>query len=93
VLATCPTDKLRDWALAVRLAKDICDASENLEGMYLDTLAAAMAETGKFEDAVTTQELAHKDKSYDLVYGDEGRARLKLYKQKKPFRTDPPKKK
>lgn len=93
VLATCPNDKLRDWSLAVRLAKEICDATDNLEGMYLDTLAAAYAETGKFDDAVKAQELAHKDKSYDLAYGDEGRARLKLYKRKKPFRTDPPKKK
>ena len=92
VYATCPTDKLRDWAEAVRLAKTICDATENMEGMYLDTLAAAYAETGKFDDAVKAQELAHKDKSYDLAYGDEGRARLELYKQKKPFRTDPPKK-
>ena len=92
VRATCPNEKLRDWAEAVKLAKDICDATGNEEGMYLDTLAAAYAETGKFDEAVKAQELAHKDKSYDLAYGDEGRARLKLYKQKKPFRTEPPRK-
>jgi tetratricopeptide (TPR) repeat protein len=91
VLATCPDAKFRNGAEAVKVAKAICEATENLEGMYLDTLAAAHAETGKFDDAVKTQELAHKDKSYDLAYGDEGRGRLKLYKQKKPFRTEAPK--
>jgi tetratricopeptide (TPR) repeat protein len=91
VLATCPDAKLRNGAEAVKVAKAICDATENMEGMYLDTLAAAHAEAGAFDDAVKAQELAHKDKSYDTAYGDEGRARLKLYKQKKPFRTDPPK--
>ena len=92
VYATCPDAKLRNGTEAVKVAKAICEATENMEGMYLDTLAAAYAETGKFDDAVKAQELAHKDKSYDTAYGDEGRARLKLYKQKKAFRTDPPKK-
>lgn len=92
VRATCPDPKHRDWTEAVCFARIVCDRTDNLEGMYLDTLAAAMAETARFDDAAKTQELALKDKSYDLIYGDEGRARLKLYQQKKPFRTDPPKK-
>jgi tetratricopeptide (TPR) repeat protein len=92
VLATCPDAKVRDGAKAVELARKACERTDNLEGMYLDTLAAALAEAGQFDEAVKAQEKALEDRSYAKRYGDEGRARLKLYQQKKPFRTDPPKK-
>jgi tetratricopeptide (TPR) repeat protein len=91
VLATCPDAKVRDGAKAVELARQACERTDNLEGMYLDTLAAARAETGKFDEAVKAQEKALEDRSYAKRYGDEGRARLKLYQQQKPFRTEPPK--
>jgi hypothetical protein len=63
---------------------------------YLDTLAAAFAEAGRFADAVKTQEKAQEkaleDKSYVIRFGHDGHKRLQLYKDNKPFRTEPVKK-
>jgi tetratricopeptide (TPR) repeat protein len=89
VLATCPAAKVRDGAKAVELARAACEATRDREGMYLDTLAAAHAEAGGFADAVRAQEKALADKGYTARYGEDGRARLALYKDKKPFRTAP----
>ncbi|MCE9567731.1 MAG: hypothetical protein K8U57_37500 [Planctomycetes bacterium] len=90
--ATCPEAKYRDGIEAVKLAKAVCERTKEREGMYLDTLAAAYAEAGKFDDAVKTQEKALEDKSYVIRYGEGGQKRLQLYKDKKPFRTEPVKK-
>jgi tetratricopeptide (TPR) repeat protein len=90
--STCPDEKFRDAAEAARLAKAVCEATRNREGMFLDTLAAAYAEAGKFPDAVKAQEQALEDKSFAARYGEDGQNRLQLYKDKKPFRTAPPKK-
>ena len=53
--ATCPNAKFRNAREAVDIAKCVCEATQNREGMYLDTLAAAYAESGKFEEAVKAQ--------------------------------------
>jgi len=89
ILATCPQSKFRDGAEAVKLMNAVCERTQNREGMYLDTLAAAYAEAGKFDDAVKAQEKALEDKYYAIRYGEGGRQRLQLYKDKKPFRTEP----
>jgi tetratricopeptide (TPR) repeat protein len=91
--ATCPIVKFRNATEAVYVAKVICDATDNREGMYLDTLAAAYAEAGQFDDAVKTQEKALKDKSFVARYGNEAQMRLNLYKDKKPYRMKAVKKK
>ncbi len=92
LLATCPDEKFRDGTAAVKLAKDVCARTKDREGMYLDTLAAAYAESGKFDDAVKVQEKVLVDKAYVVKYGEDGQKRLQLYKDKKPFRTEPVKK-
>lgn len=92
VLATCPDKLIRNGSEALRLAKIVCERTANREGMYLDTLAAAYAEAGKFDEAVKAQEKALEDKSYVIRYGEDGQKRLKLYQNKKPFRTEPVKK-
>jgi tetratricopeptide (TPR) repeat protein len=92
VRATCPDAKFRNGAEAVRLAQRVCEATANREGMYLDTLAAGFAEAGRFADAVKAQEKALEDKSYVIRFGPDGHKRLQLYKDKKPFRTEPVKK-
>jgi hypothetical protein len=55
------------------------------EAFCLDTLAAAYAEAGDFEKAISYQEKASKLYSDpdDKKKGDE---RLKLYKDKRPYR-------
>jgi tetratricopeptide (TPR) repeat protein len=90
--STCPDAKFRDANEALSLAKRACDATQNREGMFLDTLAAAYAEAGKFAEAVKMQEKALEDKSFTARYGEEAEKRLQLYKAKKPYRTEPIKK-
>ena len=82
--ATCPLDEVRDGAAAVRDATRACELTEYGTPGYLDTLAAAHAESGRFEDAVRWQEKAIK-----LVAGDhraDYEARLALYKAGKAYR-------
>ena len=85
--ATCSDAKFRDATEAVELAQRACGTTRNREGMFLDTLAAAYAEAGKFAEAVKTQEKALEDKSFVILYGEEAQKRLQLYKDKKPFRA------
>jgi tetratricopeptide (TPR) repeat protein len=89
--ATCPDAEHRDGAEAVRLATEVCDLTGNREGMYMDTLAAAHAEAGDFAAAVQAQEKALEDAGYVRKSGEEAQKRLQLYKDKKPYRTTPPK--
>ena len=58
LLATCPDDKIRDGRRALELAKQAVKQADGKE--HLEPLAAAQAETGKFADAVKTQEKAIK---------------------------------
>lgn len=53
-LATAAAAKERDCARAVQLAERACQATGNREPDFLDTLAAAYAECGRFADAVAT---------------------------------------
>jgi tetratricopeptide (TPR) repeat protein/serine/threonine protein kinase len=85
LLATCPDDKVRNGKRAVELARKACDLTSNRNGAYLDTLAAAYAEAGDFALAVRCQEQALALPEFKNKKGDPARARLDLYKQKKPF--------
>ncbi len=87
--ATCPDAAFRDGKDAVKFAKQLCDKSGNREGAYLDTLAAAHAETGDFAAAVKSQELALEDRSFTIRHGEDAQKRLQLYKDKKPYRSEP----
>ena len=87
--ATCPDATVRDGKEAVKLAKLACDRTGNREGMFLDTLAAAHAETGDFAAAVKAQELALEDMGYARKEGEAAQKRLQLYKDKKPYRSEP----
>jgi len=52
VLATSPDDSLRDGDEAVALAERARDLTSGQNGGYLDTLAAAYAEVGRFDAAI-----------------------------------------
>ena len=56
VLATCPDDKIRDGDRAIVIAKEVVE--KEVSPRTLDTLAAAYAAAGRFEDAIYTQEQA-----------------------------------
>jgi arylsulfatase A-like enzyme/Flp pilus assembly protein TadD len=54
-LATLPRDDLRDGAKAVRVARVVVSKSKSPDPAHLDTLAAALAEAGDFDEAVRVQ--------------------------------------
>ena len=88
LLATSDDDSLRDGPRALQFAQQICSSEQRRTPGNLDTLAAAHAEAGQFENAVRAASQAIELASQD---GNEGlatriRQRLALYKSGKPFR-------
>jgi tetratricopeptide (TPR) repeat protein len=95
LLSTCPDSKVRDGKRAVTLAKKACESSSWEDGDAIDTLAAALAESGDFAQAVTWQERSielSKAKSTSADEQKEAEERLDLYRKGQPYR-EPPKKK
>lgn len=88
VLATAPDAKLRDGKRGLEEAKKAVDMIKYRDGRFLDTLAAAYAETGQFDKAVETQQKAIDDPEFMKDEGDAARKRLELYRKKKPFRDE-----
>lgn len=90
VMAACPDAKYRNGQRALENAKKACDLTAWKEPLDLITLAAAYAEVGDFDKAVTWEQKAENGglKNQDLK---DSQARLELYKQKKPFRLELPK--
>jgi tetratricopeptide (TPR) repeat protein len=84
VRATCTQDDLRDGSAALRDALRACELTDHAAPGYVDTLAAAYAELGRFEDAVKWQQKAVEiaPESAKAEY----EARLALYRDGKPFR-------
>ena len=83
-LATCPDETVRDGSEAITLAERVVAATGRKEADFLDTLAAAYAETGRFAEAVRTQKeaialLHDENKKADFE------ARLKLFESGVPF--------
>jgi tetratricopeptide (TPR) repeat protein len=84
--ATCSNARLRDGREAVENAKKACELTAWKRPEYLDTLAAAYAEAGNFDEAVKGEL-----KAIELVSEKEKadyRSRLDLYKSHKPFRDE-----
>ena len=85
--ATCPNEKFRDGKRAVEVGIHACELSEWKEAYNLGTLAAAYAEVGDFAKAVEWQEKANKLFT-EAEAKNKGEQRLKLYKEKKPYRDN-----
>ena len=87
LLATCPKGSVRNGEEAVKLAEQACNATGYRILPLLDTLAAAYAESGRFDDAVRTagRLLGMLDPKQEPVI-KAARRRLDLYKAHKPYR-------
>jgi TPR repeat protein len=83
LLAGCPTQKVCNGELAVRLAKEAV-AAEDKPG-YLDSLASAYARVGEFDLAVTTVQSALDALPNDGRQRACFERRLRSYQQRKPF--------
>ncbi len=87
-LAASPNASDRNGKEAVRLAERAVELSGARNPAYLDTLAAAYAEVGRFADAVATAhkalELASQQPHGQFVEGLN--TRIKLYESQRPYR-------
>jgi serine/threonine-protein kinase len=87
VWSTCPDPDVRNGQRARECATRACELTEWSEPGFLDTLAAACAECGEYEEAIKWQE-----KALELVEDDpdrevDYRSRLDLYHDRKPARV------
>lgn len=90
ILATWPNPSVRNGAAAVAIVEPRCQGP-NVSAGSLDTLAAAYAEAGRFDEAVATAtralELARAAKNQALA--EKIASRLRLYQQQRPFHAPP----
>lgn len=84
LMATCPDAAYRDEQRAVETAEKAIELDGDDSALYLETLAAAQASAGQFDEAAQTQQRAVKL----IGDSDRGRAkrRLALYKKGLAFR-------
>lgn len=88
LLATCPDEAIRDGSRAVTLAERVVQESSSSDPWAWDTLAAALAEAGRFEEAAATaqeaERLARAMGQSELA--DAVRARRELYESGRAYR-------
>ena len=88
LLATCPDATVRDGPAARDLAERACRLTERKTAIHLDALAAALAETGRFDEAIKTLEraieLARSNSRRDVI--PAMRSRLADYHAGRPYR-------
>ena len=89
-LATHPEAGYRDGRWALELAAQACAATRDQDADFLDTLAAAYAETGCFDRAAATVKkalaLASSSAGFPKEQVQKMRQRLQLYEKFQPFR-------
>jgi tetratricopeptide (TPR) repeat protein len=88
ILATCPEASSRDGKKALDYANRACKLTNWQEGAYVDTLAAACAETGDYDNAVKWENKYLTSLSLSASDATDGQARLSLYKSHQPYHAD-----
>jgi tetratricopeptide (TPR) repeat protein len=88
--ATSLDPETRNGNQAVADAKRACAGNGGMNGGFLDTLAAAYAEAGDFNSAISYEARALKIDHFGTSDQEVGaRRRLALYKQHQPYRERP----
>lgn len=91
ILATHPDASVRDGARAVQLAQEACKRTNYRDPILLDAMAAAYAETGRFQEAIqigrTAIEITRQQKQEQQLH--LLRNRLQLYQSGQPYREIP----
>ena len=91
MISTCPEQKFRNGKEALTHANQACELSSWGKGDFIDTLAAAYAEAGKFPQAVMWQQRAIAlMKSNSAEEQKDFEKRLELYKAQQPYRDTQP---
>jgi tetratricopeptide (TPR) repeat protein len=86
ILATSKIDSNRDGKKAIDDATKACELTNWKNAGFVDTLSAAYAEVGDFEQATKWQKKALEDSTYARQEEQNAKEKLTLYSQKKPFR-------
>jgi Flp pilus assembly protein TadD len=88
MLGTDLNETVRNGAEAVRWAERACQLTKRQRPAMLDTLAAAYAEVGRFEEAVSTTEenRALALATHDAAAAQTAEKRLELYKAREAYR-------
>jgi len=85
LLATCDDAAIRDGSAAIALAEKTVAATDRQDPLFLDTLAAAYAEAGRFDKAIAVEKEA-----MPLMLDETSRrkyaSRLRLYEANTPYR-------
>jgi tetratricopeptide (TPR) repeat protein len=92
IMATHPHEKSYAPPQAVLLAEKVCELTKFGNPEFLDTLSAAYAAVGRFNEAVQTTEKAlalSKDPGFEKKM-EEIKYRLELYKAGQPYYCSPP---
>ncbi len=84
--ATCPDPRIRDGKKAVESARKACELGGFQDANHVGTLAAAYAEAGDFDQAMTWERAAIKLPAADENERKGRRERLALYQARKPYR-------
>jgi tetratricopeptide (TPR) repeat protein len=86
IFATCSDSNMRNPSEAIRLAQEACDATNYKNTGKLDTLGAAYASAGRFDEAIETMQkaLSLVDKNDKYTVG-QFQQHLDLYKVSKPY--------
>jgi len=88
LLATSPEDAVRNGARAVELAERAVALTQREDIMSLETLSAAYAEVGRFEDALRTgrEALALAERQNDESTATSLARRLQLFEMRQKYR-------
>jgi tetratricopeptide (TPR) repeat protein len=92
LLATAPYADFRNGHDAVRYAEAACRQSENQVPLYIGTLAAALAEAGRFSEATQAarRAIAAAEDAGHLEVAERNRELLGLYELGRPFHEPEP---
>lgn len=86
LLATCRAEPVRNGTQAVAAARKACELSDWKNWNFIDTLAAALAEAGDFDQAIRYQKQVMSMDSDTAEKRAEAQRRVELYQQGKPYR-------
>ena len=91
-MSTSPYSEERVDFWPVCLAQQAIEAVGETRPLFLDVLAAAYAQSGRFDEAISTTtkavEMAESQRQFAMA--NEMRTRLKLYQNHEPYRQTPP---
>jgi tetratricopeptide (TPR) repeat protein len=84
LMATCPREQYRNAQYALMAANKAIELDGEGDYRYLDTLAAAQANAGKFDEAKATEQRVVEMAPPDTI--ETYKARLALYESGRPYR-------